>query len=211
MGQGHNELRRGEFSRAIKALVGDSDSESGLERFGETLQPIIDLWNLPEMHLLRGERLFGCVATTAVAPAGRSAALRIVYSGVEDHAFILEAIATDQEVEIGLMTPDPGPLANTVSESAYPFDARNFRKPAVIIQSGDATLAGFMQRPSWRTLTIPVFGRPYISFVLTRGISGAGGLPSRGLYILTTALAVSLKIGLVFRERQLTQGEQTAT
>jgi len=58
MGQTHNELRRGDLSRALKNLLADSRG-GGLERYGETLTPVIDMWSRPEFALLRGEALFG--------------------------------------------------------------------------------------------------------------------------------------------------------
>lgn len=56
----HNQLR--EATALIASLgraMGERDGDwSGIERAGETLQPIIDLWSLPEWAALRGETLW---------------------------------------------------------------------------------------------------------------------------------------------------------
>lgn len=57
MGQGHNELRRGQLSVALTRALQDARGSGGLERYGETLTPNIDLWSLPEWAYLRGEVL----------------------------------------------------------------------------------------------------------------------------------------------------------
>jgi len=56
MAQQHNELRRSaEIGAAVKRIVGETDSESTVERFGETLTPILDIWRLPEWARHRQE------------------------------------------------------------------------------------------------------------------------------------------------------------
>jgi hypothetical protein len=82
MGQLHNELRRTALSRALKAALGDTRADGGLERYGETLQPVMDLWALPEWAHERKEilgadaRLQGAVAAqfgaygVGIPPAG---------------------------------------------------------------------------------------------------------------------------------------------
>lgn len=54
----HNQLSRGPWGRAVKDALGDSRAEGGLERYGETMQPVIDLWSRPDWELLRNEFLF---------------------------------------------------------------------------------------------------------------------------------------------------------
>jgi len=57
VGQIHNELRRGPFSAAMTAAIGDTRG-GGIERFGETLTPVLNLWDRPEWAYLRKEILF---------------------------------------------------------------------------------------------------------------------------------------------------------
>jgi len=68
VGQLHNELRRGPLSNALSAAVGDTRG-GGLERYGETLDPVIDLWEKPEWAFLRGENLCGFVRSQAAVAA----------------------------------------------------------------------------------------------------------------------------------------------
>lgn len=68
MGQLHNELRRGILSRALTLALGDARGAGGIERFGETLTPIIDLWDRPEWAALRDELFWvhGAIASAVV-------------------------------------------------------------------------------------------------------------------------------------------------
>lgn len=53
----HNALSRGAIPSALARAVGDMEGASGLERYGETLTPILDLWQQPEWCHLRRELL----------------------------------------------------------------------------------------------------------------------------------------------------------
>lgn len=68
----HNALLRGPWSQAVQNALGVTQSgEGGVERYGETLEPVIDLWRLPEWRYLRRERT-GQQSATENAGAGRS-------------------------------------------------------------------------------------------------------------------------------------------
>lgn len=54
----HNAITRGNWADALKRALGVTKSEGGLERYGETLTPTIDLWSLPEWAQLRDEQLW---------------------------------------------------------------------------------------------------------------------------------------------------------
>lgn len=79
MGQLHNELRRGKLSDALTRAVGASKGAPGIERFGETLTPVIDLWRItePSWAWLRREALVARFATAA-AVAGEFSAVALV-------------------------------------------------------------------------------------------------------------------------------------
>jgi len=66
MGRVHNELNRGDLSSALKLALGATKGEGGIERYGETLDPILNLWGMPEWAFLRNERLS---ALTSQQPA----------------------------------------------------------------------------------------------------------------------------------------------
>lgn len=66
MGQVHNEIRKGTLSEAVQRALGVTRSEGGVERFGETIQPIMHPWGLPEWAYLRKEKL--CAISRVAAP-----------------------------------------------------------------------------------------------------------------------------------------------
>lgn len=70
----HNELSRGLLSKALKNAVSATKSEGGLERFGETLTPVIDLWLMPEWAFLRAEKLWAAGVTQPAVAAEFSGA-----------------------------------------------------------------------------------------------------------------------------------------
>lgn len=78
MGSIHNELtgRSGFVARAIRNALQIEDAEKGVERLSETLNPTINLWQLPEWALLRGERIWG-VEPSQPAVAGEFSAVGI--------------------------------------------------------------------------------------------------------------------------------------
>lgn len=66
----HNALHQAApLQQAYQAALGEDDAEfAGIERAGETLTPVMDLWSKPEWAALRGERLaagFGAEAIDA--------------------------------------------------------------------------------------------------------------------------------------------------
>lgn len=69
MGNIHNELRRTPLSGALTRALGSQKGTEGLERFGETMQPVMDLWALPEWNYLRKDFLL-CTNAQASAVVG---------------------------------------------------------------------------------------------------------------------------------------------
>lgn len=65
----HNQLYRGTWSSALKNLVGDPKGEGGLERYGETLTPIVNLWGRAEFAYLREETLLADFLNSAAVAA----------------------------------------------------------------------------------------------------------------------------------------------
>lgn len=74
MGNVHNALNRGPLGQALKNAIGDTKAEGMLERWGETLQPTMDLWSMPEWAFLRQESLWTCRLTRAADAANASIA-----------------------------------------------------------------------------------------------------------------------------------------
>jgi hypothetical protein len=112
----HNQISRGELTNAMTRALGVTRVEGGVERFGETVTPTLDLWQQPEWALLRQEFYagmeqtqaavaaeFGCVALINPATSG----LLVVVEGVNARAtvtnmsFILE-VATEAVIRAAL-------------------------------------------------------------------------------------------------------------
>lgn len=55
----HNAIPGGLHTAALTAALGDTKGEGKVERFGETIEPVINLWGLPEWCYLRKEQLSG--------------------------------------------------------------------------------------------------------------------------------------------------------
>lgn len=89
MGQIHNELRRADVSRAVKDALGVTDEDSGVERFGETITPVIDLWRQPEWYNLRDELLWAFTITQA-AVAGEFSAGGIINPAGSKKLLVIE-------------------------------------------------------------------------------------------------------------------------
>src|SRR5438132_10615506 len=78
MGQQHNELNRAvEIDHAVRVIVSETDSESKVERFSETLTPILDIWSRPEWAFLRNEVLFSVGPQTSAAVAAQSSFVQL--------------------------------------------------------------------------------------------------------------------------------------
>lgn len=196
MGQIHNELRKGTLSRALKSLVGDDQAEGGLERYGETLTPTIDLWSptQSEWALPRGERRFGVRGTTPIAPAGQFAAL--ILAGTPNYQGVVERLRVSAQVVIGFAVGTP---ANFVNLKGFSFckDARfmnaaqnNTKSPQLGVGYGDV---GAVQNPSTDTLGAADYTFP--GYVLS-------GVPLV-LWIVQPTAASQFSFSLEWRERQI--------
>lgn len=93
MGQLHNELRRGIWSDALKRFLGVSKNEGGLERFGETLTPVLDLWSpdLPETAYLRNETLWATFLN-ASALAGEFSTVAVSVGASSRFVLVVEKV-----------------------------------------------------------------------------------------------------------------------
>jgi len=74
----HNALTRGDLTKALKAILGDMKGDGGLERYGETLQPVVNPWELPENRLPRGEATLSRAVAVAAGAAGTFAGAALI-------------------------------------------------------------------------------------------------------------------------------------
>ncbi len=137
MGRVHNALPAGLLGRAIKAVVGDVRSEGQLERYAETLQPVVDLWASYEFRKLRAEApVAGVVEVVAVAaqtnahrlrnPAGSNALILLdevtfctsvasLYDMLVNFATVDLATAVNVKAHRDLRGQDAGTMTNTIA------------------------------------------------------------------------------------------------
>ncbi len=92
MGQLHNELRRSKLSEALTRAIGASKGAVGIERFGETLTPMIDLWSLPEWSALRNERL-GIIRVATGPVAGNFSFVFLVNPIAAGRLVVVDAVS----------------------------------------------------------------------------------------------------------------------
>lgn len=88
----HNALTRGPFGAALSRAVGDSVGSSGLERYGETLTPILDLWRQLEWAYLRGE-LVAAFDKAQPAVAAEFGAVALVNPTGSNRLYVIERIS----------------------------------------------------------------------------------------------------------------------
>jgi hypothetical protein len=126
VGQVHNALERaGSITSALKDALGATDGEGGLERYGETLTPIIDLWRQPEWYFLRDEKLFASTSTVA-AVAAEFAAVALVNPAGSKCLVVIDKISYNA-APVGLLkriTQTAAEATLTVQAKGVPRDSR---------------------------------------------------------------------------------------
>lgn len=206
MGLIHNELRRSKLSEALTRAVGASKGAPGIERFGETLTPVIDLWSQPEFAWLRREVLgFSRRQVVAVAAELSMIALinpvnsrRIV---TVDKAGTLTAAATS--VQLVAMT-EAQVVAHTLTR-AVTFN-RDRRNPdpnfdaATVVETGTdpALLSGLVMDD--------VVGGVNSRLEFTNGLPHILP-PGQALMIAAATVNITINGYFSFRERQALPGE----
>jgi hypothetical protein len=91
----HNAIRRaGGLLTAFQDFIG-LEQDAGVERLGETLTPVLDLWAHPEAAYLREEKLVGySIASAAVA--GELSAAALVNPTSSGKLIVVERVTTRQ-------------------------------------------------------------------------------------------------------------------
>lgn len=125
MGQLHNELRRGPWSKAATAALGDT-RVGGIERLSEDLQAGIDLWSQPEWAFLRDEWLCAGRNTQAAVAAQFSSVGLTPALVTGQRVFVVESVrcrvVTAGNVFIGLDAQPSG--ATTAAQLRFVRDNR---------------------------------------------------------------------------------------
>lgn len=148
----HNALNRGPWSAALQNALGVTRGEGGLERYGETLEAVIDLWRLPEWRYLRRERQ-AMMRTTEGVGAGRS---RLgIQNATTTDLVVVEAIQVPALTTVSL-TLGTGLTVDSV-EFLRPMDTRWFTPSAgasvALLTHRQGTIGG--TSTSLGTITVP--------------------------------------------------------
>lgn len=139
----HNELKyHTSLTNAFRILGGvDGSVHPGVERLGETLTPILNVWDLPEHAVLRNEQL-GAAKAFQAAVAAEFSIIAWVNPATSKQLVVVEAISVGSsallttQLEVGAFTA----LAGTLTAPAQMVAARDRRfKPAS--QVGSFSLA----------------------------------------------------------------------
>jgi len=121
----HNALHHAtRLQDALRVAINESDASfNGLERAGETLTPVLDLWSRPEWALPRGEVWCARKLVVAAGGAGLFASVELVNGAGSGILTVVRAIrATGSGVDISI---DSGVALGVVSTNrGIPIDGR---------------------------------------------------------------------------------------
>lgn len=178
MGSIHNELRSAVLQQAIRDAVGGG-MEVEIERIGETITPILDLWSQPEWFQLRGVRRWSTSVVLAANVAGISRFQLRVPAGTGVIAVVEELNIIEATAATNYSLTDTGALIAageapcTALDSRWQIAAGGGSRPTVILQTVDNTAAG-LSGILLDTIAVPLgSGNPSfkagLPFVLTPG------------------------------------------
>lgn len=183
------------LQEAFRRAIGEtSPAFTGIERAGETLTPVLDLWAIPEWALLRGEVIYS--RYFSVGPqAGLFSSIELVNpTGSGVLCTVLELMAGGNIFQVGI---DTGVALGVVATNrGIANDARwpNLGEVSrCSLVSGN--LAAGVALPQDQVAAATRTTRPYIV------------QPGKKLFMSTIAVNQTLQLGILFTERPLLAGE----
>lgn len=180
MGSIHNELRSSALQQAIRDAVGGS-MEVEIERIGETLTPVLDIWSQPEWVQLRGVRPFAIGGVVLAANVAGIARFQISNPAGSQVIAVIERVSVVEFTgpgPTGYVLTDSGafiagglaPLSAT--DTRYPIAAGGGSRPTITQQTVDnaagANSGIFLDHIVAATNVVTPFGTA-LPFVLTPG------------------------------------------
>lgn len=207
MGAVHNALTRGPLGGALTRALGDTRGSSGLERYGETLTPVMNLWDLPEWAYLRREYLCARLDQPA-AVAGEYSGCAIVNPAGSNCLAVVEAVAVQYSAlalfRLARATEDEVRATYLASVGrGYARDSRVYNPGIVpgvmeLLDGSDAGTIGYYFAVQVNTAGLVVTFATGLPFILA---------PGQGLVCYTTTANISPLIQFMWRERGAFPGE----
>jgi len=204
----HNALKRSPIADGIKKAIGQhKQGEGGLERWSETLQPIVNAWGMPEWAALRGEQLCA-VRSLQAAVAAEYSGIALMNPLGSNTIVVVEAVnfamgATAQallEVVVDTViaatytvVTNPGCARDRRFKGVSGLSRATFRQGTDLTQTFGAQL----ERENFTA------ANPLIPFIALPVILR----PGDDLVVIGQSVNLTLDVNWVWRERQAFPGE----
>jgi len=208
MGLLHNELRRTSLSIALTRALGATKGAVGIERFGETLTPTINLWERPEWAVLRDEWLCAFLRGQAAGAAGTFAAVALVNPANSGLLVVLTALASNVAVAADSITLE------IATEAQLAVDLTT--QTVGVVRDRRANVAGFVSRAHVRNgaSTVATIGQqvsrvtgPVVEFIRFQTGLPIVLPPGHGAVAITNNDASTITVALEWYERRALPGE----
>lgn len=179
MGNVHNELRASALQQAIRDAVG-GNMEVEIERIGETITPVLDIWTLPEWFQLRSCKRFAIGGVPLAANVAGIARFQVSNPAGSGVITVIEELSVmEQTATAAYIVTDSGafiagglaPLS--ALDTRYAIAAGGGSRPTVTLQTVDNTAAAnsgiFVDENEAITGGAPARFLTCVPFVLTPG------------------------------------------
>lgn len=149
MGSIHNELRSSALQQAIRDAVG-GNMEVDIERVGETLTPVLDIWTLPEWFQLRACKRFAIGNVPLAANPAGIARFQLSLPAECGMISVIEEISLIEQTAAGttayVLTDSGAFIASGLAplsalDSRWPIAGGGGSRPTVTQQTVDNTAA----------------------------------------------------------------------
>jgi len=174
--------------------MGLSDPTGGVERLGETLTPVVDLWSRPEWALLRDERWGAGTAVEVAGGVGIVSHVQLFNPAGSGVLCVVHSISTMQTVNVWLLdtalaTPrNTSPIDGRLDLSSTGIGLRCRVRSTVNAGSLGTQISRLASGSHIKEIPMVLF-------------------PGNGIHVTTTADNLDLVASFVFYERPLLPGE----
>lgn len=199
MAQVHNSLRRaGAILQGIKSVLGVQEAESGVERFGETLTPVLDVWGRPEFAMPRGELLFARDLTSAAGGAGTRSKAQI-WNPSTNRLVMVDALVANITGAAGYVQVWLYNAELTTLVASFSRRDMRWEQPTAVCQQRTSAEAGNLgtHMLRWGVAADTAAYIP-VSFVLS---------PGWGLHVQPSLDNTAITVSFIGRERVALPGE----